>query len=523
MPGIGRRAFVGGGAALGGAVLLGACSGEAEGGDALVDPAHARVEAAETARAGTGREVEVTLTAAPTELDLAGTTVSTWAYDGHGPGRELRVSAGDTLVAELVNRLPDPTSVHWHGLALRNDMDGVPHLTQDEVAPGDRFTYRFVAADPGTHWFHPHVGTQLDRGLYVPFVVEDPDEPLSYDHEWVVVLDDWLDGVESTPDEVLAELLQGMGGHAGHGGDGADEGPQRMGAALMGATSDLLGGDAGDVYYPAYLVNGRPPGDPAAFEAIPGARVRVRFVNAGGDTAFRVAVGGHTMTVTHTDGYPVEHTEADALLLGMGERFDVLLTLEDGAFPLVALAEGKGEAAFAVVRTGSGSAPRPDERPDELTGRVVVATDLTADQSARLADADPDVEHAIRLTGGMADFDWGLNGHAFDHEDPTARAFRVSEGQRVRLTLTNDTDMWHPMHLHGHHFQLGPPVAHHHPQTSPSAQSRFHGPRKDTVNLLPGQTLTCDFDADNPGLWMTHCHNVYHGEAGMMGVVGYTG
>lgn len=507
LPGLSRRAFVGGGTALGGAVLLGACTAEADGQDALVDPAHARVADAETARGGTGREVGATLTAAPTELDLAGTTVATWAYEEHGPGRELRVSAGDTLVAELVNRLPDPTSVHWHGLALRNDMDGVPHLTQDEVAPGDRFTYRFVAANPGTHWFHPHVGTQLDRGLYVPFVVEDPDEPLSYDEEWVVVLDDWLDGVDNTPDEVLAELLQGMGGHAGHGDpDAEDGGPQRMGAALMGATSDLLGGDAGDVYYPAYLVNGRPPGDPATFEAAPGTRVRVRFVNAGGDTAFRVAVGGHTMTVTHTDGYPVEHTEADALLLGMGERFDVLLTLGDGAFPLVALAEGKGEAGFAVVRTGSGSAPRPEDRPDELTGRVVVATDLTADESARLSATDPDVEHAITLTGGMADFDWGLNGYAFDHEDPTSRAFRVTEGQRVRLTLTNDTDMWHPMHLHGHHFQPG-----------------SDGPRKDTVNVLPGQTLTCDFDADNPGLWMTHCHNVYHGEAGMMGVVGYTG
>jgi FtsP/CotA-like multicopper oxidase with cupredoxin domain len=501
-----RRAFVGGGAALGGAVLLGACTAEPGNRDALTDPAHARVDDAETARGGTGREVEVTLTAAPTEFDLAGTTVSTWAYDDHGPDRELRVGAGDTLVAELVNRLPDPTSVHWHGLALRNDMDGVPHLTQDEVAPGGRFTYRFVAANPGTHWFHPHVGTQADRGLYVPFVVEDPDEPLSYDEEWVVVLDDWLDGVDGTPDEVLEELLQGMSGHAGHGGDAENDGPQRMGATLMGARSDLLGGDAGDVYYPHYLVNGRPPGDPATFEAAPGARVRVRFVNAGGDTAFRVAVGGHTMTVTHTDGYPVEHAEADALLLGMGERFDVLLTLADGVFPLVALAEGKGEAAFAVVRTGTGPAPRPGDHPDELTERVVVATDLTADESARLPAADPDVEHAITLTGGMADFDWGLNGHPFDHDDPTARVFRVTEGQRVRLTLTNDTDMWHPMHLHGHHVQLG-----------------SDGPRKDTVNVLPGQTLTCDFDADNPGLWMTHCHNLYHGEAGMMGVVGYTG
>ncbi|MCY9786728.1 multicopper oxidase family protein [Nocardiopsis sp. EMB25] len=512
VPGISRRAFVGGGTALGGAVLLGACSGG--GGQtraSLITPDDARVGAVEDGRSATGREHRVTLTAAPTTLDLAGTTAATWAYGTSVPGDELRVGAGDTVVAELVNDLPDPTSVHWHGPALRNDMDGVPGLTQDAVAPGERFTYRFVAANPGTHWFHPHVGTQLDRGLYVPFVVEDPDEPLSYDEEWVVVLDDWLDGVGGTPDDVLDELLQGMGGgmdggsgHGGHGsGDG--DGPMRMGRTLMGAASDYLGGDAGDVYYPEYLVNGRPAGDPRTFEAAPGARVRVRFVNAGGDTAFRVALGRHTMTVTHTDGYPVEHREADALLIGMGERFDVLVTLEDGAFPLVALAEGKGRAAFAVVRTGGGSAPEADTRPEELEGRVIVATDLTADEGARLAEADPEVEHRIELTGGMADFDWGLNGRRHDPEDPAGNAFRVAEGQRVRLTFTNATDMWHPMHLHGHHFQVG-----------------ADGPRKDTVILLPGQTLSCDFDADNPGLWMTHCHNVYHGEAGMMGVVGYS-
>ncbi|MEV2278180.1 multicopper oxidase family protein [Nocardiopsis sp. NPDC049922] len=499
MPAITRRTVVGGGVALGGAVLLGACSGEGETAS-LVSPEDPRVQATEEARSATGRERRVTLTAAPTEFDLAGTTVATWAYGSSIPGEEVRVRRGDTVVAELVNDLPAPTTVHWHGLALRNDMDGVPGLTQDPVAPGERFTYRFVAANPGTHWFHPHVGTQLDRGLYVPFVVEDPDEPLSYDEEWVVVLDDWLDGVDGTPDDVLAELRQGMGHGSGDGG-----GPMRMGSTLMGATSDYLGGDAGDVYYPEYLVNGRPTGDPRTFEAAPGARVRIRFVNAGGDTAFRVALGGHVMTVTHTDGYPVEHTEADALVVGMGERFDVLVTVEDGTFPLVALAEGKDRTGFTVVRTGGGSAPEADVRPEELDGRVVVATDLTAEEGARLDGGEPDVEHAIDLTGGMVNFNWGLNDRRFDPRDPTGGVFRVAEGQRVRLTLTNATAMWHPMHLHGHHVQVG-----------------ADGPRKDTVNLLPGQTLSLDFDADNPGLWMTHCHNVYHGEAGMMGVVGYS-
>ncbi|GAA1439157.1 multicopper oxidase family protein [Nocardiopsis tropica] len=502
MPEISRRTLVGGGVALSGAVLLSACS-RSDAAPSLITPGDDVIDATEAARTSTGREREFALTAAESEFDLGGTRVRTWSYGDSLPGPELRVSAGDTVIATLVNDLPDPTTVHWHGLALRNDMDGVPHLTQDQVAPGERYTYRFVAANAGTHWFHPHVGTQFDRGLYAPIIVEDPDEPLAYDQEWVIVLDDWLDGVENTPDEVLEELRAGMdgGGHSMGGGGG----PMRMGATLMGAVSDLLGGDAGDVYYPMYLVSGRPPNDPRAFEAAPGDRVRIRLINASADTAYRVSLGGHTMTVTHTDGYAVEHAEADALLVGMGERFDVLVTLADGVFPFVALAEGKDANGFALVRTGSGSAPRADVRPEELDGRILVATDLTADEGVRLSAAEPDVVHEIELTGSMADFDWGLNGRAYDHEDPTAAAFAIAQGQRVRLVLNNTTDMWHPMHLHGHHVQIG-----------------TDGPRKDTVNVLPGQTLTCDFDADNPGRWMTHCHNLYHGESGMMGVVAYT-
>ncbi|NEE16016.1 multicopper oxidase domain-containing protein, partial [Streptomyces sp. SID7499] len=245
-----------------------------------------------------------------------------------------------------------------------------------DIAPGADFAYRFAVPHPGTYWFHPHSGVQQDRGLYAPLIVEDPKEPLAYDKEWVVVLDDWVDGVDgSTPDAVLKELSGGMGGGMDHGAhtmsggeeekegeeegekdgkDAAGDGPSRM---MMGATSELLGGDAGDVAYPHYLVNGRVPQDPASFSARPGDRIRLRIINAGGDTAFRVALGGHRMTVTHTDGFPVRHTTGDALLLGMGERYDVLVTAGDGVFPLTALAEGKKESALAVLRTGSGAAP----------------------------------------------------------------------------------------------------------------------------------------------------------------------
>ncbi|GAA4063576.1 hypothetical protein GCM10023065_13240 [Microbacterium laevaniformans] len=356
--GVSRRTFLALGVGTVTAVALASCASP----DATwVLPDGRQVSRTERRRGGTGRVTTATVTAAATSLDLAGKPASTWAF-GSVPAPVIRLGAGDTLKATVHNELPDDTSVHWHGLALRNDMDGVAPVTQPPIASGAAFEYEFIAPDPGTYWFHPHVGVQLDRGLYGALIVEDPAEPLAYDDEWVVILDDWLDGVTATPDDVLTELSRGMGGM-----DGMDGMFMRMGNTLMGATSDALGGDAGDVYYPHYLINGKPVADPAQFVGTPGQRVRIRLINAGSDTAFRVAIGGHTLTVTHTDGFPVDPVEFDSVLMGMGERYDVLVTLGDGAFPLVAQAEGKRDRGFAIVRTAEAAAPTPDADIPELS------------------------------------------------------------------------------------------------------------------------------------------------------------
>ncbi|MGW7083340.1 multicopper oxidase family protein [Streptomyces sp. NPDC054871] len=533
-----RRALLGAATAVAGSGILTACSGSgSDSGHAghgsgsapkgkpegYVDPAGEEVAAAEKKRGGGGTVREVKLMAMKAKLDLGGRTVNTWAYGDRLPGKEVRVTAGDTLALTLANHLPQATSLHWHGLALRNDMDGVPGLTQKSIRPGADFTYRFAVPHPGTYWFHPHSGTQQDRGLYAPLIVEDPKEPLKYDKEWVVVLDDWVDGVDgSTPDAVLAELGKGMSGHDMSGGmdhsghsmsnmslrtdaspkpkpTPSSPGPSRM---MMGAKSDLLGGDAGDVAYPHYLINGRTPNAPSSFKARPGDRIRLRIINAGGDTAFRVALGGHEMTVTHTDGFPVEHAKTDALLLGMGERYDVLVTAKDGAFPLTAAAEGKKAAALAVLRTGGGATPAPSTRPKELKGRLLTADKLRAARSVALPSRKPDRTIRLRLTGGMAKYDWAFDKKPYSPD----RRHPVRAGERVRLVFANSTTMWHPIHLHGHTFTLA---------------NTPNGPRKDTAIILPNGTLTVDFEADNPGLWMIHCHNVYHSEAGMMTVLGY--
>lgn len=484
---VSRREFLVGAAAT--AFTLAACS------RSTTEPVSPdRIDAAEAARPHTGRTVAVELTAGPTQVDLGGTRAATFAYGDAVPGPLIRANVGDELAVTVKNRLDHATSVHWHGIALRNDMDGAAPVTPDIEAGAD-FVYRFSVPHPGTYWAHPHTGLDADRGLYLPIIVDDPTAPGDFDAEWVVVLDDWTDGVGSTPQQ-LYDGLRGSSTHGGMGGMGGMHGMPGMSG--MGS-SGLLGGDAGDIHYPYYVINGRIPAAATVFQAKPADRVQIRIINASSDTAYRVALAGHRMTVTHTDGFPVRPTDVDAVLVGMGERYDVTVTAGDGVFPLVAEAEGKDALARALLSTGSGSAPDPAYRPPALDGRVGTVEMFTATPEVDLGAAEPEATLSAALSGGMMAYDWMINGRPFADTVPLT----VRQGQRTRLTFNNTSMMWHPMHLHGHTFQVINPDG-------------SRGARKDTVVVLPMRRLTVDLVADNPGEWMLHCHNTYHQEAGMM-------
>ena len=472
-----------------------------------------------SALAQDGGATQVALQAGTVELDLAGRAVTTWGYNGTVPGPVVRLRAGGRVQATVTNALPEPTTVHWHGIALANPMDGVPDVTQPAIEPDATFEYDFVAPDAGTYFFHPHHGLQLDRGLYAPLIIDDPSDPGGYDAEWVLVLDDWTDGVGRSPEAILARLQRGMGmgsgdgemgGHSGmnHGaiGGGMDMGSGDGSSMDMEEMmSSALGSHGGDVSYPLFLINGRAPKDPETFRAEPGQRVRLRVINAGSDTAFRVAIGGHRLTVTHSDGFAVEPVETDAVLLGMGERVDALVTVAEGAVPVVAHAEGKGGDARAVLRGGpTGEAPARRAKVDELDGELVTSARLRPAADVALSSAPPDRRHRLVLDGNHHSYRWTINGRVFDPDD---EGLPVSDGQRVRLAFTNNSTMWHPMHLHGHTFAV--------------VRQRVPGVRKDTVIVRPGERVSVDFDADNPGKWMVHCHNAYHQEAGMMASVAY--
>jgi FtsP/CotA-like multicopper oxidase with cupredoxin domain len=433
----------------------------------------------------TGKVRSFTLAAKPTQIDLGGTVVDTWAYGNTVPGQLLRATAGDRVQIAFTNSLPEATSVHWHGLAIRNDMDGVPGVTTPETPAGGAFNFDFVVPDPGTHWFHPHTGLQLDRGLYAPFIIDDPHEPGAYDAEWIVVLDDWTDGVGPSPEQNLANLKAA----------GAQQGNSMMGMSGMGS---MGAADGGDVTYPFFLVNGRTPNDPDTLTAKPGDRVRIRMINASADTIYSVALGEHRMLITHTDGYPVEPASTEALRIGMGERYDFTVTLGDGVFPLVALPYGKDGIARALIRTGAGAVPNWMLQPSELNARPMTAEGLKVSTASALPRREPDSTQELLLSGSMAPYVWTMNGQPYESTNP----LNIREGELGRVLIRNMSMMSHPIHLHGHTFQLG--------------AAGGTGPRKDTVLVPPMGALSVDLLADNPGQWMVHCHNIYHAEAGMM-------
>ncbi|MBK6872691.1 MAG: multicopper oxidase family protein [Kineosporiaceae bacterium] len=445
--------------------------------------AAARVEAA---RARSGRTTAVDLVARRSTVDLGGTTVEALTYGGELPGPTVRLRAGDLARVSISNQLDGETSVHWHGLALRHDADGVPGVTGPAIAAGSRTEVSFVVPDPGTYWLHPHTGMQLDWGLSAPVIIDDPQEPGRYDSELVVMLDDWTVGLGKTPEQLFADLTADGGSMSGMGGMGG-----------MGHGGGM--NDAGDVAYPAYLANGRLPTAPRSVAARPGDRVRIRLINAAADTTFDVALGGHRLTVTHTDGFPVIPVTVDTLQIAMGERYDVTVTLADGVFPLTALPTGKsGTAARVLIRTASGGAPAPGWRPGELTGRRLTLGDLVAADAVRWPDRTPDTEQAVALAGTMGGgYRWTINGTTYADAEPLT----VREGQLTRLRITNRSMMLHPVHLHGHTFAVrGVPGS----------------PRKDTVVVPAMAGLDVEVRADNPGAWMLHCHNMFHMEAGMM-------
>ncbi|MEX2127234.1 MAG: multicopper oxidase family protein [Xanthobacteraceae bacterium] len=432
-------------------------------------------------RAGIGRVSLVGPPHADTEV---------WCYENRSPGPEIRVRQGERIRVLVENRLPEETTVHWHGIRLPNAMDGVPHLTQKPIAPGETFVYEFACPDAGTFWYHPHqrAFVQVGRGLYGTLIVEER-EPVLVDREVTWMLADW---------RLLDDAS--ISGDFGNMHDVSHNG--RLGNTVT--------------------VNGRIP---ESFAVRAGERIRLRLINGANARIFGLEFEGHGPQIIALDGQPVEpHAPPDGrVVLGPAMRVDLVLDMT-----------GRPGQRFRVVDTFYRSLEY--RLLDFIYGDEAPLRDLARAALLRLPDnplPEPDTgnadRHKVVLGGGMmgtmrtAMLDgkqvdirtlmhnglvWAINGVAATghvHEP----LITLERDRAYVLELVNDTMWRHPMHLHGHSFRV----------IARNGQPTRHGEWQDTVLLDRHERAEIAFVADNPGDWMIHCHILEHQAGGMMGVI----
>ncbi|MCE8529856.1 MAG: copper oxidase [Rhodobacterales bacterium 34-62-10] len=407
---------------------------------------------------------------------------SIWGYEGRAPGPAIRVRRGERVQRRLVNNLPEPTSIHWHGIRIDNAMDGVSGLTQEAVAPGQAFDYDFVAPDAGTYWYHAHNRSwvQVARGLHGPLIVEEA-EPPQVDREETLVLDDWL----LDPETALI--------------DESFDNPMRM----------SHGGRIGNLI----TTNGQfDPAIPVERHT----RLRLRLINVSNARIFPLQLAGLRGWTVALDGMPLATPEPleGVLVLAPAQRADLIVdvTAEAGETAhLVRLGNDDRPASQVAFPVSASAARTPRAAPAALPPNSVSGL-------GSLADARP-----LRLVmsgGAMGRMNSAvLGGERLGFRDLAARgrfwAFNdmaemtqapladLSLGERVRLEIVNETVFPHAMHLHGMHFRE-------------IRDGRPAGPMRDTLLVAAQETREIGFVADNPGDWLFHCHMLSHAESGMM-------
>jgi FtsP/CotA-like multicopper oxidase with cupredoxin domain len=464
-----RRGVLAGVAAL----VLGVSSAGVAAGRSAAAPKPVRADAEQPAA---GQVKEFSLTVGRVHWALSpGNTVEAYGYNGQVPGPELRVKEGDTVRVRVTNALAEATTIHWHGVEVPAGMDGVPGLSQDAIQPGGTFTYEFVAKPAGTRWYHAHVDelVQQGGGLAGPLIIEPREATSGAQREYVVVAQQWHDSSQQRP----------SGDHAG-----------------MGTMSGSMGGDSSE--HDRFSINGKAYPNAAPLVVQQGERVRLRLINAGTTATQVFALAGHQLFVTHTDGNPLRVPVAvDAVPLGVGERADVeFLAASPGRWQLGSIASGQADRGLGVDVVYQGHETDPVQYP--ALSDVAVAG-YSAMTGGPLPTTKADRSYELVLSGGMMGRPgvWTINGRTYPDTEPLT----VRRGERVRIRIINRSMEDHPIHLHGHSFQIvaigDRPVA---------------GPFKDTVTLGHMDSYDIEFVADNPGRWLLHCHNLDHMMGGMM-------
>lgn len=483
---------------------------------------------------------EYNLTIARQDVNVTGKTVKKITVNGQIPGPTLRFKEGDNAVIHVTNTMEEPSSIHWHGLLLPGDMDGVPGLNGFmNIEPGQTFTYTFKIRQTGTYWYHAHTKGQEQDGLYGSIIAAPSGkDPIRTDRDYVIVLSDFTD---ENSDDIMANLKMASDYYNVARltlGDFADDVKSKgFNKAWQDATDwgemRMSPTDLADVSGYTFLINGKSPQQNWTGLFKPGERVRLRFINASSMSFYDVRIPGLKMTVVQADGLNVEPLKVDEFRFAVAETYDVVVTpKEDKAYTIVAEPIDRTGFALGTLApregmTGEIPAPRPrallkmgDMGGMDMEDMVMTPEDMKSgwaevgtppgDKALSYADLrysgiQLDTREAertidVRLGGNMERYIWTLNGKKYQDAEP----IRLKYGERVRLTFTNETMMAHPMHLHGMFVQLD------------NGQPAEKLPNKHTVIVPPGQSYSVLLTADEIGEWAFHCHLLFHMMSGMM-------
>jgi Putative multicopper oxidases len=436
----------------------------------------------------------------------------------------------DGFHVEVVNQLKVPTSIHWHGLVLPNLMDGVPFVTQNPIAPGKSFRYDFPLKQSGTYWMHSHYGLQEQLYNSAPLIIWTPEERAKADRQIVVMLSDFS---FTPPEQILQGLKSGMqmarmkknpsgkksessnsGNMSGSMGKSLpveviaqkwDDQKQRLVRTILRAPEAEI-----DVKYDALLANRRTLDDPEIVSVGAGESVLLRLIAASSSQNFYVDTGALEAEILAVDGKAVRPIKGNFFQLGVAQRLDLKVTIpkEGGAYPILAQGEGTKLLCGVVLVTKGASVPQLSRTASISTA----ALDNTQEKRLRALNPLPDrtIDRTLPATlgGNMATYVWTINGAAY----PNRKSLDIRSSERVGIAFTISTNMGHPMHLHGHDFQV-----------VEIDGEKISGALRDTLFVPPRSQMTVAFDADNAGIWPLHCHLLYHLDSGMFTVVKYDG
>ncbi|MBZ7926040.1 multicopper oxidase domain-containing protein [Ensifer adhaerens] len=412
----------------------------------------------------------------------------------------LTLDADGPLDVALSNQGGEETLIHWHGLAPPWDMDGVPDNPAAPLKANEARHYTFPVGSGGTHWMHAHT-LQEQNLMAAPLIVRTAEDRQRDEQEVIILLHDF----SFTPaEELLAKLKGSAGGHGmNHGammqGMASNMQGHMSGAAMPG----MAAMDLNDIEYDAYLANDRTLDDPEVVTVESGGRIRLRIINGATATAFTIDTGALSGQLIAVDGQSVQPVSGNRFPISMGQRLDIRLELPKsaGAQPILALREGTDHRTGIILAPSGAKIARIASRGTEHG--PIVGLDL----EERIAAATPlpvrpaDRRFELTLTGNMSGYDWRIEG---------GDGLDVREGERVEIAMRNMSMMSHPMHLHGHHFQV-----------VDIGGKAIGGAVRDTVVVPPMGSVSVVFDANNPGRWPLHCHHLYHMASGMMSFVAY--